>query len=109
MSRPPPSDLPYVPDGAGSRLTVRVTPRAGRSGFAGNIDIGEGRRALAVRLAAPPVEGAANLALVELLAARLGVPRSSVRIVSGDKSRIKVVALPTLAPAALAEKLAAAD
>lgn len=44
-----------------------------------------------MRLAAPPVEGAANDALVEFLGASLGVPRRAVQIVAGQKSRTKRV------------------
>ena len=47
--------------------------------------------ALKVRLGAPPVDGAANDALIELLAEELGVARRSVRIMSGAASRNKVV------------------
>ena len=47
--------------------------------------------ALRVRLAAPPVDGAANDALIELLAAELGVGRRSVRIISGLGSRTKII------------------
>jgi uncharacterized protein (TIGR00251 family) len=47
--------------------------------------------ALKVRLSAPPVDGAANEALVDLLAERLGVPRRAVRIVSGATARTKTV------------------
>jgi len=50
---------------------------------------------LGVRLAAPPVDGRANQALVETLAAALGIPRSRVTIVSGQSSRQKVVLVET--------------
>jgi uncharacterized protein (TIGR00251 family) len=65
-------------------ILVRVIPRAGRTEVAG-------RRggAILVRLAAAPVEGAANEALVEALADRLGCPRRAVTIVSGGRSRDK--------------------
>jgi uncharacterized protein (TIGR00251 family) len=68
------------------RFSVRVQPRASRSEI-----VGLHGDALKVRLAAPPVDGAANVALVELLAEALGVPRRCVRVVSGATSRGKVV------------------
>ena len=68
------------------RFAVRVQPRASRTELAG---VQQG--ALKVRLQAPPVEGAANEALVEFLADVLDVPRRMIRIVSGDASRSKVV------------------
>jgi uncharacterized protein (TIGR00251 family) len=49
--------------------------------------------ALKVRIAAPPVEGAANEAVVRFLAEQLQVPRSAVRIESGTRSRAKVVTI----------------
>jgi uncharacterized protein (TIGR00251 family) len=70
----------------GVRFDVRVQPRASRSEVAG-----EQEGALRVRLAAPPVNGAANEALVELLADLLRVARRNVRIVSGAASRRKAV------------------
>jgi uncharacterized protein (TIGR00251 family) len=70
----------------GVRFSVRVQPRASGAGVAG---VHGG--ALKVRLTQPPVDGAANEALIELLAAALGVPRRSVRIVSGATARTKVV------------------
>ena len=70
----------------GVRFSVRVQPRASSAGVAG---VHGG--ALKVRLTQPPVEGAANEALVELLAGALGVPRRAVRIVSGATARTKVV------------------
>ncbi len=70
------------------RFAVRVQPRASRNAIEG---IRNG--ALRIRLTAPPVEGEANEALVRLLAARLDVPKSAVRIVSGERGRTKRVAV----------------
>jgi len=67
-------------------FNVRVVPRASRSEIAGEFD-----RALRVRLAAPPVEGAANEELIRLLAKSLGLPRTAVEIISGHSSRTKRV------------------
>jgi uncharacterized protein (TIGR00251 family) len=78
---------PAVTERGGSvRFGVRVQPRASRSEV-----IGTHGDAIRVRLAAPPVEGAANDALVALLAEALGVRQRDVRIVSGHASRSKVV------------------
>ena len=63
---------------------VRVTPRASRNAIEG-----EYNGALKVRLTAPPVNDRANDALRRLLAERLNVPISAVRIVAGEKSRTK--------------------
>ena len=73
-----------TPDGV--VIDVRVAPRASRSGLAGARD-----GALLVRLHAPPVEGAANAELVNLLAALLRVPRRAVTIVAGGRNRLKRV------------------
>jgi uncharacterized protein (TIGR00251 family) len=70
----------------GVRFDVRVQPRASRSEIVGVED-----GALRVRLAAPPIEGAANEALIELLANALHVAKRDVRIVLGSRSRRKVV------------------
>ena len=67
-------------------IDVRVVPRAGRSGVAGVRD-----GALLVRLAAAPVDGAANAELIEILAKALDLPRRRIEIVSGDRSRSKRV------------------
>ncbi len=70
----------------GVRVKVRVIPRARRD------EIAERRGdAVLVRLQAPPVEGAANKALVKVLSRHLGVHGSDIEIVSGEKSRDKVV------------------
>jgi len=65
---------------------VRVIPRSSRDAIGGERD-----GTLLVRLTAPPVDGAANRALVRFLATTLRVAPSAVRIVSGEKGRIKTV------------------
>lgn len=76
----------------GVELDVRVIPRAKKSGLGGVRD-GE----VLIRLAAPPVEGAANDALISFLSEILQVPRRAIRIVSGERSRHKRVAVDGLA------------
>jgi uncharacterized protein (TIGR00251 family) len=68
------------------RLQVHVQPRASRSEV-----VGMHGTALKVRLQAPPVDGAANTALVALLAERLGLSGRAVRIVAGERARSKTV------------------
>lgn len=70
----------------GVRFTVRVQPRARASAVDG---VHSG--ALKVRVAAPPVDGAANAALVDFLAEALGVRPRAVRIIAGDAARTKVI------------------
>lgn len=72
----------------GVRLSVRVQPRA-----SANEIVGLHGDALKVRLTAPPVDGAANRALMELLAGTFGIPVRAVTIVAGASSRTKVVEL----------------
>ena len=72
-------------DGA-INFTVRVVPRASRS-----LIVGEHDGALKVRVAAPPVEGAANDELIRTLARALEVPRGAVEITSGQTSKLKQV------------------
>ena len=84
-------------------LKVRVVPRAARTEFAGRLG-----DAVRVRLTAPPVEGAANAALVDYVAKALGVRRSEVSIVSGEKGREKVLGFASLTPPELARRVAGA-
>ena len=67
---------------------MRVQPRASRTELAGRYG-----DALKIRLAASPVDGAANEALVRFLAERLNVPRSSVALMAGAGARAKVLAV----------------
>jgi uncharacterized protein len=83
-------------------LVVRVVPRAGRTAITG-------RRgdAVLVRLAAAPVDGAANDALIEALSRVLDVPRRQITIASGQKSRDKRLEIAGLTDEELAQRLSA--
>jgi uncharacterized protein (TIGR00251 family) len=80
--------LPLSHTPSGLSFAVRVSPRAGRSAIAGIRD-----NALAVRVAAAPVDDAANQALIEFLADVFGRPRRDVTINSGHASRQKRVTI----------------
>lgn len=67
-------------------FSVRVVPRSSRNQIIGVVD-----GVLKIKLTAPPVEGAANAALIEFVAEWLGVRRGAVSIVSGDKARNKIM------------------
>ena len=81
-------------------LDVRVIPRASRPGLAGTRD-----GALLVRLSAPPVGGAANAELIQVLAKALDVPKRQVTIVAGERSRLKRVRVEGLTAERAAEML----
>lgn len=82
MSEP----LAVTERGGAVRFFVRVVPRASQSSIEGTYG-----GALKVRIAAPPVDGAANDELVAVLAKAFGVPKSRVRVVRGASSRTKSV------------------
>lgn len=71
-----------------ARIRVRLTPRSARDEI-----VGWQEGCLRVRVSAPPVEGKANIALERLLAEALRVPKVAVEIVSGARSREKIVAI----------------
>ena len=73
----------------GSALAVRVTPRASRNEIVEMLDDGT----IKVRIAAPPVDDEANIALIEFLAEILGVPKSRLDIVAGETGRDKLIAV----------------
>lgn len=85
----------------GVRFPVKVSPRASRTAAAGIL-----AGALKVRVAAPPVEGAANRELTAYLAKRCGVPRSAVTIDSGEGSKRKMVRITGIDPDTLRSLLA---
>jgi uncharacterized protein (TIGR00251 family) len=85
--------MPVTPLAKGVRLAVRLTPRASREGVDGVVQGPDGRRMLQLRLAAPPVDGAANAALIGFVAKALRLRKSGVAIVSGEKARLKLLEL----------------
>jgi hypothetical protein len=89
-------------DGDDVVLSCHLQPRASRDEW-----VGLHGDALKLRIQAPPVDGAANKALVKFLAAEFGVPRQQVIIEQGDSSRRKRVRIqaPATLPPAVAEQL----
>ncbi|HEY2112609.1 MAG TPA: DUF167 family protein [Dongiaceae bacterium] len=85
------------------RLVVRLTPRGGRDAIDGWARDADGRPYLKARVAAPPVDGAANAALERLIAKALNRPRGAVRIVTGEQARLKHLEIDGVAEADLAE------
>ncbi|MBY0336663.1 MAG: DUF167 domain-containing protein [Acetobacteraceae bacterium] len=81
----------WSPVPGGLRLALRVTPSAKRDALEGVAADADGRPVLKLRMAAPPVEGAANAALVAFLAKTLGVRKADVTIEAGGASRLKRV------------------
>jgi hypothetical protein len=77
----------------GISLAVRVTPRGGRDDIDGLETLANGRTVLKVRVRAIAEGGEANRAVTELLAKSLGVPKRSVRVLSGATSRLKQIAI----------------
>jgi uncharacterized protein YggU (UPF0235/DUF167 family) len=78
------------------RFAVRLTPRAALDQVDGVTD-----GVLRARVGAPAVEGAANTALLRLIATELDVPRTSVRIVAGATSRQKLIVVEGADPEAI--------
>ncbi|MDQ0465544.1 uncharacterized protein (TIGR00251 family) [Caulobacter ginsengisoli] len=87
------------------RLAVRLTPKGGRDQIVGWARDDAGRAYLKVRVAAPPVDGAANAALIALIAKTLGRPRSAVTLAAGAGARLKMLDIEGLDEAALAAAL----
>ncbi len=70
---------------------VRLTPRGGRDAVDGWANDANGKRHLKMRVSPPPEDGKANTALIALLAKSLGIPKSSIRLVAGETSRLKTI------------------
>ena len=96
---PLPAWLKPQPDGA--LLAVKLQPRASKNEIIGALG-----DELRIKVTAPPVDAAANEALIRLLAETLGCPRSKVELLRGHTSRHKTIKLHGLTPEAIATKLA---
>lgn len=84
----------------GVRVDVEVKVRASQSRV-----LGIKANRLSVALAAPPVDGAANAALIETLAEHFDLPRRQVQLIAGERSRRKVVELTGLSKSALLARI----
>jgi uncharacterized protein (TIGR00251 family) len=82
-------------------IEILVQPRASRAKIG---PMHDGR--IKISVTAPPVDGEANAAVIELVAKRLGIARSSVAIVAGASSRRKTLEIANVTPAQIAELLA---
>lgn len=80
---------PWQTTDDGLLLTVRLTPKGGQDRIQGIVEDSDGRPAIKARVSAPPVDGAANVALIKLLAKTLGVSKSKIRFSSSETARIK--------------------
>jgi uncharacterized protein (TIGR00251 family) len=73
------------------RFALKLTPRGGRDAIDGWAQDASGKRHLKARVSAPPEDGKANKALIELLAKSLDIPKSSIRVAAGETSRLKTI------------------
>ena len=87
-SRKPSPSIPVSETDGGVRIRLLVQPRASRTEL-----LGVQGDAVKIRLAAPPVDGAANEELIRFLASALGLPRRAVTVTQGQTSRRKVVTI----------------
>jgi uncharacterized protein len=78
--------IPLLESASVGRIAVRVQPRASRDEI-----VGERNGVLVLRVKAPPVDGRANVAVCRLVAKRVGVPPSRVRVVRGESARDKLL------------------
>lgn len=90
----------------GLTLALRVQPGAGRDQVVGLVADATGAVALKLKIAAPPEDGRANAAVLALLAKALGLPKSALSLVKGERDRGKVVAIAG-DPAALEPRIGA--
>lgn len=81
----------YRTSGGAIVVAVRLTPKADRDAVTGSATLSDGREVVLARVRALPVEGAANAALVALLAKAMRVPKSAITILAVETQRVKQV------------------
>jgi uncharacterized protein (TIGR00251 family) len=86
-------EVPIAAAADGIRVAVRLSPRARADRVEGIAHLADGAAVLKVSVTAPPADGRANDALLQLLAKEWGVPRRDLAIVGGRKSRNKIVGI----------------
>ena len=80
-------EIPFKKTKNGITIEVKVEPRSSQKGIAGVME----NNVLKIKLTSPPVEGAANEQLIEVIAEALKVKRSQVKVIRGQSSKRKVV------------------
>lgn len=85
--------MALTPTAAGLRILVRLTPKGGRDALDGIEKLADGREAVRARVRAVPEDGAANAALIGLIAKTLGVAKSHVAITAGQTARLKTITI----------------
>jgi uncharacterized protein YggU (UPF0235/DUF167 family) len=100
---------PWSAVAGGVALAVRLTPKGGRDAIDGIEHLADGRSVLKVRVRVAPSEGAANAALVRLIAKAVGVPPRDVTLAAGATARVKRLTISGYGPTLIAalEKIAA--
>ncbi len=86
------------------RIEIYVQPRASKTEFAGTYD-----GLIKIRIAAPAIENAANLALIDFIAGHLGIAKRNVRVISGSASRRKILEIDGVSSEAVSAALAPGD
>lgn len=83
--------MPFKIHASGLTVTIRLTPNARRCGFDGRMAVANNETALKVSVNAVPEDGKANKALIDFLAKSWKVPKSSLSLLSGHTSRVKII------------------
>ncbi len=88
-----PFDFPGRETSEGVELFLKITPRASKNRIGNIIDDGQGKFRLCVYVTSPPQDNKANIAVIDLLASFLKIPKSICKIASGEQSRQKTICL----------------